>query len=36
MLDAMSKGFNYLDLDGDDFVKKLDKPVEYYLKKHSK
>jgi len=36
ILDAMSKGFNYLDLDGDDFVKKLDKPVEYYLKKHSK
>jgi hypothetical protein len=34
ILDAMSKGINYLDLDIKDFVTKLDKPTEYYLRKH--
>jgi len=36
ILYAMSNGINYLDLDIKDFVTKLDKPTEYYLKKWTK
>lgn len=36
ILHAMNNGFNYLDLHITDFVTKLDKPTEYYLKKHDK
>ena len=36
ILDAINKGINYLDLDINDFVAKLSKPTEYYLRKHNK
>lgn len=36
ILEAMDNSINYLDLDIDDFVTKLDKPTEYYLRKHNK
>lgn len=36
ILAAMNNSVNYLDLDINDFVTKLDKPTEYYLKRHNK
>jgi hypothetical protein len=33
ILQAMNMSINYLDLNVDDFITKLDKPTEYYLKK---